>query len=220
MSWLSNANCHVLTPMNRFFPRCFALKLLSLYQTHLILRIESMRSGGSMYNRLPKKESSTYGCKVEWIIEIWRKRQAFLKAGEETTNVLGRSARDLFCFCLSPLSTILRDGYYLLWKTIHFPWKKRRCKQNFDTCPSLSNMNYVVSKIVDHTSSSFLLVSAKDALSSNWFNTCVETLVFTHRPHYHSYHHHHPDIEFVTSGTSDTNIKYFWAWEIFSRINV
>ena len=80
----------------------------------------------------------------------------------------------------SPLSTIPRDGYYLLWKTIHFPWKKRRCKQNFDTCPSLSNTNYVVFKIVDHTSSSFLLVSAKDALSSNWFNTCIETFVFTH----------------------------------------
>ena len=38
----------------------------------------------------------------------------FLKTGEKTTSVLGRSARDLFCFCLPPLSTILRDGYYLL----------------------------------------------------------------------------------------------------------
>ena len=78
----------------------------------------------------------------------------------------------------------------------------------FYTCPSLLNMNCVVfvenSKIVAPTSSSFLLVSANDALSSNWFNTCIETLDFTHRPHYHSYHHHHPDMEFVTSGTSDT----------------
>ena len=159
-------------------------------------------------------------------MDYWnlKKAKVFLKTGEETTSGLGRSSRDLFCFCLSPLSTILRDVYYLLWKTIHFPWKKRRCKQNFDTCPSLLNMNCVVfvknSKIVDLTSSSFLLVSAKDALSSNWFNTCVETFVFIHRTHYHSYHHHQPDMEFVTSGTSDTNIKYFWAWEIFSRINV
>ena len=95
----------------------------------------------------------------------------------------------------------------------------------FYTCPSLLNMNCVVfvenSKIVAPTSSSFLLVSANDALSSNWFNTCVETLHFTHRPHYHSYHHHyHPDMEFVTSGTSDINVKNFWAEVIFSRMNL
>ena len=95
----------------------------------------------------------------------------------------------------------------------------------FYTCPSLLNMNCVVfvetSKIVAPTCSSFLLVSANDALSSNWFNTCIETLDFTHRPHYHSYHHHyHPDMEFVTSGTSDTNVKNFWAEVIFSRMNL
>ena len=77
-----------------------------------------------------KKESTISRSKVEWIIEIWRKRQFFLKAGEETTSGLGRSTRDLFCFCLPP-STILRDGYYLLWKTIHFPRKKTTKQTKF-----------------------------------------------------------------------------------------
>ena len=26
------------------------------------------------------------------------------------------------------------------------------------------------------------------------------------------------DMEFVTNGTSDTCVKYFWAWEFFSRV--
>ena len=116
---------------------------------------------------------------------------------------LGDQPGICFAFVFPPSRQFSEMGIIFFEKQYIFLKKK----QNFDTCPSLSNMNYVVSKIVDHTSSSFLLVSAKDALSSNWFNTCVETLVFTHRPHYHSYHHHHPDIEFVTSGTSDTCVK-------------
>ena len=156
-----------------------------------------------------KKNLQSIEAKSSGLLKFEESVKLFWKKVKRRRVYLGDQPGICFAFVFPPSRQFSEMGIIFFGKQYIFLKKKIRSKQNFDTCPSLSNMNYVVSKIVDPTSSSFLLVSAKDALSSNWFNTCVETLVFTHRPHYHSNQQHHPDMEFVTSGTSDTNVKFF-----------